>query len=88
MEVSNVEETATSSSDPLQLLLAKMEALEAKINAVPSRPASRAPDRVPGRLYHDDIERLKSEGRCFRCKQKGHMKSECPQAKGVQSLKH
>lgn len=32
---------------------------------------------VPG-LKHDDIEKLRSEGKCFLCKQKGHMKNDCP----------
>ena len=33
-------------------------------------------DRVPG-LKASDIEKLRSEGRCFRCKQKGHSKRDC-----------
>ena len=34
---------------------------------------------VPG-LKHEEIERLMKEGRCFRCKEKGHMKNECPKS--------
>ena len=36
-----------------------------------------ANDRVPG-LKAGDIEKLRAEGRCFRCKQKGHSKRDCP----------
>jgi len=86
MEVSNVEESAASNHDPVQMLLAKMEMLESKINAVSSRPAPRASARVPDKLFHEEIERLKAEGRCFRCKQKGHMKSDCPQVRAAQPL--
>lgn len=34
--------------------------------------------KVPGRLSHEEIEKLKREGKCFHCKQHGHMKSTCP----------
>jgi hypothetical protein len=37
--------------------------------------------RIPG-LTPADIELLRAEGRCFRCKQKGHSKRDCPQANG------
>jgi len=36
-----------------------------------------ANDRVPG-LQASDIAKLRAEGRCFRCKQKGHSKRDCP----------
>ena len=86
MEVSNVEESHAPNNDPVQMLLAKMEMLENKINAVSSRPAPRSSARVPDKLLHEEIERLKAEGRCFRCKQKGHMKSDCPQVRAAQPL--
>jgi hypothetical protein len=41
-----------------------------------------AGDRVPG-LKASDIERLRAEGRCFRCKQKGHSKRDCPKGNGL-----
>jgi len=67
-------------------LLAKLEAMEHRIAALVGsnsrgNPASshKVSDRVPG-LQANDVARLQKEGRCFRCKQKGHMKSDpaCP----------
>jgi len=65
----------------LATMLAKMDELvQHRVNAMfKKNPSS---DRVPG-LKQNDIEKLRSEGRCFRCKQKGHNKSECPQRPGV-----
>ena len=34
-------------------------------------------DRIPG-LKPGDIDELRRQGRCFRCKKEGHMKNECP----------
>jgi len=42
------------------------------------RPQSGTNTQVSG-LKPGEVEKLRSEGRCFRCKQKGHMKFECPQ---------
>ena len=63
------------------LLLAKLEAMEQRLTALSSKPPSSNPsnksgDRVPG-LKSGEIDRLMKEGRCFRCKQKGHMKRDC-----------
>ena len=63
------------------LLLAKLEAMEQRLAALTSKsPASNfsnnSGDRVPG-LKSSDIDRLMKEGKCFRCKQKGHMKKDC-----------
>jgi hypothetical protein len=41
--------------------------------------------RVPG-LTASDIDKCRAEGRCFRCKQKGHTKRECPQLQGKPSF--
>lgn len=63
-------------------LLAKLEAMEHRLAALQQGTASKTNryehDKVPG-IKVGDIERLKKEGKCFRCKQKGHMKRECPQ---------
>ena len=34
-------------------------------------------DKIPG-LKPGDIDELRRQGRCFRCKKEGHMKNECP----------
>jgi hypothetical protein len=68
--------------DPLSAILAKMESMEHRINALGqsggssggvSHDRSRIPDLKPG-----DIARLQKENKCFRCKKTGHMKNECP----------
>jgi hypothetical protein len=84
------------SVDHMQLMLAKIEAMESRLHSMqgssnnrPSatngksnggRPQSRG-NLVPG-LSAADVASLQKEGRCFRCKQKGHMKNECPQSQG------
>jgi hypothetical protein len=66
-------------------ILAKMEMMESRLNAMfakqgnrDRRPPSGTNTQVAG-LKPGEIEKLRSEGRCFRCKQKGHMKFDCPQ---------
>jgi hypothetical protein len=66
-------------------LLAAMAELSSsfdqRLNALAqSRFGGGAPrgDRVGG-LKAGEISKLMAEGKCFRCKQKGHMKNECPQ---------
>jgi hypothetical protein len=71
---------AAPATDAMQTILAQMQSMQQTINALQQRNAAPRNNEtrglVPG-LKHDAIERLRSEGRCFRCKQKGHMKSEC-----------
>jgi hypothetical protein len=70
----------------IKLVLQKMEAMESRLNALSGgggfgRPPAGTPsDRVSG-LKPGDISRLQAEGRCFRCKEKGHMKRDCPKGK-------
>jgi hypothetical protein len=75
--------TTLSADSVVRALLAKMEAMEHRLLAL-SAPASKvfdnrgdAGDKVPG-LKAEDIDRLRREGKCFRCKQSGHMKRDCP----------
>jgi ribosomal protein S6E (S10) len=63
-------------------LMAKVEAMvqhrvAAMMQAKGGVNFNGANDRVPG-LKASEIEKLRAEGRCFRCKQKGHSKRDCP----------
>ncbi len=63
-------------------LMAKVEAMvqhrvAAMMQAKGGINFNGANDRVPG-LKASEIEKLRAEGRCFRCKQKGHSKRDCP----------
>lgn len=81
-------------ADPMQLMLAKLEAMETRLQAMqgtsaagnrpnrgPNGTGSGGRNLIPG-LTATDVAALQKEGRCFRCKQKGHMKNECPQNQG------
>ena len=78
--------TSSAAVDPSSS--ARLEAIEQRLNALfQSRGPSEAPrhskgptDHVPG-LSSGDITKMMSEGRCFRCRAKGHMKRECPKNK-------
>lgn len=86
----------TQSGDVMQLMLAKMEAMENRLQSMQGGSSNRyqgnynkSNTRSGGRnliagLTAADIISLQKEGKCFRCKQKGHMKNECPQNR----LKH
>ncbi len=73
---------ASSTDSVVSALLAKMEAMEHRLlalasNNAPSKSNGNRADMVPG-LKPEDIDRLRREGKCFRCKQPGHMKKDCP----------
>lgn len=76
---------ASNSGDGQSALLAAIMELSSsfdqRLNALAQSRfgggASRG-DRVGG-LKAGEIAKLMAEGKCFRCKQKGHMKNECPQ---------
>ena len=76
---------ASAPSDHASVLQAQVESLELKLNALQSGAGSFIPqshgargrgDRIPG-LTPDIIAKLRKDGKCFKCKQKGHMKGEC-----------
>ncbi len=77
------ESHSVSMLDPASAaVMAKMEAFELELNAMFGRgnqPSGKKKSNNSGRS--EEIQRLMSEGRCFSCKEKGHMKSECPKSK-------
>jgi hypothetical protein len=93
MDINNIETSEHAPDeeyDPMQAVLNKMAAMEMKLNALSAVPAkgahggksnggSRPPprDRIDG-LTPTLIKQLQAEGKCFRCKEKGHMRNECP----------
>ena len=78
-----VENTANA---PFAAFVSRFEQFEQRLNAImqsrsaaqKNRPPSK---RVPGKLTHQEIEKLKSENKCFHCKKTGHFKTECPDLK-------
>ena len=81
-------DVSTASAELSSALMAKVEAmvqhrvaamLQSKETSYGNRGAN---GRVPG-LSASDISKLRAEGRCFRCKQKGHSKRDCPKGNGV-----
>ena len=86
----HVDQTSAQGINPTEAgfasLLTKMEEMvQHRVNAMMQSSSFKknpSNDRVPG-LKTSDIDRLRAEGRCFRCKQKGHNKSECPQRSGM-----
>jgi hypothetical protein len=70
----------------LKLVLQKIESMDSRLNALSgggnfgaiARPSN--VDRVSG-LKPGEISRLQAEGRCFRCREKGHMKRDCPKSR-------
>jgi len=71
----------TGSDALLASMLSQMQLLQHQVSALAGgRPSdSRSRDRLPDSAFKPgEIAELMKEGRCFRCKQKGHMKSECP----------
>jgi hypothetical protein len=82
-EESSVEEkTSPTSLELSPALMAKVEAMvQHRVAAMfqsKNSNGNKNDSRVPG-LKASDIEKLRAEGRCFRCKQKGHTKRDCPQ---------
>lgn len=67
-------------------VLAKLAAMDLRLNALMSGGSSSHNKVNRGRFSRDliagldpgTIKKLQAEGKCFRCKIKGHMKNECP----------
>ena len=94
MDINSVEsflvdehEQSPPAVDAVGSLLAKIEVMQQTINSMQHGGGSssrRDGDRIPG-LKAGDIEALRKAGKCFRCKQTGHMKNECPQRSSSKS---
>jgi hypothetical protein len=66
----------------MSALLSKLASMELRLNAIGHRSGAGASRHVAGANFKPgEIAKLMQEGRCFRCKQKGHMKNECPALK-------
>jgi hypothetical protein len=67
-------------------VLAKLEQMDLRLNAISGQApfsqskGNRHGGRIQG-LTPELIAKLRKDGKCFRCKQTGHMKNECPQQK-------
>lgn len=71
----------TGSDGLLAAMLSQMQLMQHQVSALASGRGSDSGnrDRIPSSNFKPgEIADLMKEGRCFRCKQKGHMKSECP----------
>ena len=67
---------SSSSSTETAALLAAMQKMQHQLLALQQQKPSSAGGKVPG-LKPGDIDRLRAEGRCFNCKEKGHSKRDC-----------
>ena len=81
MELGNVEGEYEEHDDGLEVAATPTAA----VNFLSKAPTTT--NRVPTKLTHADIQKLQKEGRCFFCKQTGHMKRECPKMKFYQPKK-
>ena len=77
------ESTPLGADSVTSAILAKLESMNLRINALaqggagaPAGKKGSHGDKVAG-LKPGDIDRLRAENRCFRCKKKGHFKREC-----------
>lgn len=93
MDLNNLEGETPAADQPtdeqigshalISKMVDQMTAMELRLNALSAgKPAhgqggQRSRDRIDG-LDAATIKKLQAEGRCFRCKEKGHMKGDCP----------
>ncbi len=67
---------AAASTVETTALLAMMQQMQHQLLALQQPKPNVASGKVPG-LKAGDIDRLRTEGRCFNCKEKGHSKRDC-----------
>jgi hypothetical protein len=83
---------SAGNSNLVDALAARLgDVLQHQLAALQSSPSSAEQlnamnARVPG-LKHQDMERLMKEGRCFYCREQGHMKQACPKRKSEMQKK-
>ena len=58
-------------------IVKKLSQQVAALSARDSSAARREPNRIAG-LKPGDIDRCRREGRCFKCRETGHSKRNCP----------
>jgi len=88
MDINSIEsflvepEVSPPPSDSMAPLLAQIGEMQQCINALQHASKSSKPHRGSNRvsgLKPGEIAQLMAEGKCFLCKQAGHMKGDCPQ---------
>jgi hypothetical protein len=94
MDINNVEAASDDTDESaeeagthalMSKMVNQMSAMELRLNALTGNGGARGGagggrpprDRIAG-LDAATIKKLQAEGKCFRCKEKGHMKNECP----------
>ena len=78
-----VEWAATGDAKPNASLAELIASFDQRLNAISQMrqggggSSKYGGDKIQG-LTPEMIKKLQAEGKCFRCKQPGHMKNECP----------
>ena len=77
-EAAHVSSQERASASVMQAMQSQLQAIEHRLQSMSFAPKNgHADNRIPG-LKGEEIKKLMKEGRCFRCKKVGHMKSDCP----------
>ena len=79
------EETTKQLMDAVATLTLEVAAIRQGNTYPPQQGPRKSCDycHIPGHLEFDCRKRLMKEGRCFNCREQGHMSTACPKGKGV-----